>query len=525
MTLAFPSRPTVRLTSPRRELTLWDSLDRAVAIAADKSATVTWDGEVRTWQQVHQRVTALAAGLLELGLRPGDRLAVALPNQPEYLESFYACAVAGLIIAPLNTRSAPEELARYLRLIEPGAILTTTSRALPSEATSGIRLITVDDSAVPAHPSTANYADLLAVTPLDAPIERSEDQPAAVFSTGGTTGVPRGVTLTTRNLVTNAYHMQMSLHYGPDDRYLHASPMFHIADCASLFAVTLMGGSHTFLPSFSSAAFFRCLQATRSTATLLVPTMVHMLLDDPEVHTADLSSWRLLFYGGAPMPPALLTRAMQRLPCRFAQGYGMTELSLAAVLTPEDHLRAGTVDRSLLRSAGRAAPGVRVRIDAPGPDGVGEVLVMGPNTFGGYWRSADATRAAHTADGWVRTGDLGRLDADGYLYLVDRRKDMVITGGENVYSVEVEQVLAQHPAVAEVAVIGVPDPRWGERVHAVVVLRSGASRLPTDELERLARRHLAAYKVPRSFESADSLPTTGPGKIDKKQLRTIRRGT
>jgi acyl-CoA synthetase (AMP-forming)/AMP-acid ligase II len=508
---------------PRCELTLWDSLHRAVAIGADKPATLTHDGQLRTWQQVYERVRSLAAGLLELGLRPGDRLAVALPNQPEYLECFYACAMAGLIIAPLNTRLAPTELARYLQLVEPAAILTSTSRSVPSEATGTSLLITMDDSKGPAGLSNVSYVDLLTANPLQAPIERPEDEPAAVFATGGTTGTPRGVTLTTRNLVTNAYHMQMSLNYGPDDRYLHASPMFHIADCASLFAVTLMGGSHTFLPSFSPAAFAHCLQTTRASATLLVPTMVHMLLDDPSVQAADLSSWRLLFYGGAPMPPATLARAMQQLPCDFAQGYGMTELSLATVLTSSDHSRATTdaCPPSLLRSAGRAAPGVRVRIDSPGPDGVGEVLVGGPNTFAGYWQAPDATRAARTPDGWVRTGDLGRLDDAGYLYLVDRRKDMIITGGENVYSVEVEQVLAEHPAVSEVAVIGVPDARWGERVHAIVVLRSGAGAVPTEELDRLARHHLAAYKIPRSYESAESLPTTGPGKIDKKKLRAV----
>ncbi|MEW1914533.1 class I adenylate-forming enzyme family protein [Kitasatospora sp. NPDC085895] len=518
------SRPA---SVPSHELSVLDSIERAVAIAADQPATVAPNGLVHTWRQVYQRTASLAAGLLALGLRPGDRLAVALPNHPDYLECFYACAMAGLIIAPLNTRLSPEELSRYIDLIDPAAIITDTTFALDIRAQNNrIFILAGNSDRNDPREGTVLFSDLLHTDPLHTPIRRSEDEPAALFSTGGTTGTPRAVILTSRNLVTNAYHVQMSLNYRSTDRYLHAAPMFHVADCASLFAITLVGGSHAFLPAFSAGGFGSRLEATRSTATLLVPTMVHLLLDNAAVQAADLSSWRLLFYGGAPMSPATLSQAMQQLPCSFAQGYGMTELSLATVLGTDDHnpqCGRDNRDMSRLRSAGRPAPGVKVRVSDCASDGVGEVQVSGPNTFAGYWRDLNTTVATFTADGWVRTGDLGFLDADGYLHLVDRSKDMIITGGENVYSTEVEYALALHQSVAEVAVIGLPDPRWGERVHAVVVPHAASNATITAaELDRFARDHLATYKTPRSYEFVDRLPKTGPGKINKKELRKSR---
>lgn len=255
------------------------------------------------------------------------------------------------------------------------------------------------------------------------------------------------------------------------------------------------------------------MQSTESTATLMVPTMIRLVLDHLDREPVDLSSWRLLLYGGAPMPEALSRRAIASLPCRLIQGFGMTEVSLATALTAADH------DRGVrLRSVGRAVPGVRIRVSGAASDGVGEVEVAGANTMAGFWRDPEATAQAYTADGWIRTGDLGHLDAGGYLSLVDRRKDMIITGGENVYSLEVEQVLASHPGVAEVAVIGLPDELWGERVHAVVARAEGCD--PAD-LDRLAREQLAGYKVPRGYEFVDELPKTGPGKINKVALRRV----
>ncbi|MFC0623190.1 beta-ketoacyl synthase N-terminal-like domain-containing protein, partial [Kribbella deserti] len=512
-------------TSARSELSVLDSLERAVSIAGTRTAVIGPDGHQRTWQEVRQRVAALAAGLGGLGLQSGDRVAIALANSPEYVECFYACAMAGLVIAPLNTRLSPLEQDRYLDLISPAALIIGPGGMPGHTARQDCTTIVVADEGRPMPDGEiVLFGDLLAADPISRPGVHREDDPVALFATGGTTGAPRAVIHTHRSLMANAYHIQMSLRYNADDRYLHAAPMFHIADCASLFAITLAGGSHAFLPTFSPQAFAQAMEATRSTATLLVPTMVGMLLDDPFVNAADLSSWRLLFYGGAPMPAATLARAMQQLPCGFAQGYGMTELSLATVLSEEDHARGAGGDTGVpLQSAGRPAPGVSLRIAQEDEHGVGEIQVAGLNILAGYWHDASATQEIFTPDGWVRTGDLGRLD-DGYLHILDRSKDVVIVGGENVYSTEVEHTLSLHDKVSEVAVIGVADPVWGERVHAIIVptIEGDDDRVLSD-IDAHARRHLTDYKVPRSYEVATSLPKTGPGKINKRELRTRER--
>ncbi|MFJ2061328.1 class I adenylate-forming enzyme family protein [Streptomyces sp. NPDC087908] len=508
----------------RHQMSMLDALLRAVEIAPERPAVVEPDGSWRTWSNVLDRVKRLATGFAGAGAHPGDRVAVALPNSKEYLECFFACAWAGLVIAPLNTRLSESELSSYLDLVDPALVVTDPAFSLP-ETRAGV--VQVGDAA----PRGGHcYERLASSLPMEEPVLRNDHAPAALFSTGGTTGTPKAVILTHRNVVAGSHHIQMSLAYRQTDVYLHAAPMFHIADFASLLAVTMVGGAHAFIAPFRPLEFARQVQQASVTATLLVPTMVRMLLDDEAALAHDLSSWRLLFYGGAPMPQPTVRRAMERLPCRLAQGYGMTEISLGAVLSEEDHAlahRGGTGPAGLrLHGIGRAAYGVRIEVDSPDENGVGELLVAGPNVCAGYWRNEEATRQTFTEEGWCRTGDLGRMDGEGYLELVDRLKDVVITGGENVYCLEVERLLAQHAGVAQVAVVGLPDPLWGERVHAVVVPTeewcspSRAADLP-DEVIALGRRFLAPYKVPRSISLAKALPVTGPGKIDKKALRRL----
>jgi acyl-CoA synthetase (AMP-forming)/AMP-acid ligase II len=347
---------------------------------------------------------------------------------------------------------------------------------------------------------------------------RGGDELAGLFYTGGTTGFPKGVMLSHANLLTSALGCATSGVFTPGGVYLHAAPMFHLADLAAWGVHLLGGGTHVMIPMFEPRAVMAAIEAHRVTDVLLVPTMIQMVVDHPELPEHNLSSLRRLFYGASPIAEALLDRAMKALPgAAFAQGYGMTELSpLATLLSPEDH----TGER--LRSGGRAAPITELRIvdadDNEVPRGaVGEIAVRGGQVMQGYWRKPEETAAA-LRGGWMHTGDGAWMDDDGYIYIVDRMKDMIVSGGENVYSAEVENAVAQHPAVAACAVIGVPDPDWGERVHAVVVLKPETVATGA-EIRAHTKTLIAGYKAPRSVDFVDSLPISGAGKILKRELR------
>jgi acyl-CoA synthetase (AMP-forming)/AMP-acid ligase II len=300
-------------------------------------------------------------------------------------------------------------------------------------------------------------------------------------------------------------------------RLLHAAPMFHVADLAGWVTQSLVGGTHVMVPKFDPVEVMTAIQRHRVTNTVLVPTMIQLLVDHPDLEAYDLTSLRTILYGGSAPGAALLRRAMKAFPqADFVQGYGMTELApFATVLTADDHRGRGRLD-----AAGRAAAHAEVRIVHDGdevPRGtVGEVAVRGGHVMAGYWAKPEDTAEA-VRDGWMHTGDAGYMDDDGYVFIVDRLKDMIITGGENVYSVEVENALGRHPAVAACAVVGVPDARWGERVHAVV-LKAGAEATP-EELRRHTRSLIGGYMVPRSFEFAEALPVSGAGKVLKRELR------
>ncbi|HVA07764.1 MAG TPA: AMP-binding protein [Acidimicrobiales bacterium] len=368
-----------------------------------------------------------------------------------------------------------------------------------------------------------NYETLVA--PPAAPMTDSRtDDLAGIFYTGGTTGRSKGVMLTHGNLVANAKAMLIELRYTAQDRYLHAGPMFHLADGAATFAVTWVGGTHVFVPSFAPGPVAAVIEAERVTVSTLVPTMINLFVNAPEVAAHDLSSLRCIMYGGSPMPAAVQQRAQEVLGCETVQCYGMTEASPAGTVCRID----GPVDEepwaTRVRSAGVPFTGVEVSVRrsdgaVADVDEVGEVWLRGPNIMAGYWRRPEETAAALTSDGWYRSGDAGRMDTDGYLYIVDRMKDMIISGGENIYCTEVEAALISHPAVLEVAVFGVPDDQWIERVHAVVVLREPGAACEEDFVTH-CRPQIAGYKVPRSFDlRSELLPKSGAGKILKRELR------
>jgi len=300
--------------------------------------------------------------------------------------------------------------------------------------------------------------------------------------------------------------------------------MFHLADGAALFSHTSRGATQAFIPRFDPKQVLEMISSERISLLLLVPTMLNFVLQQPDLESYDLSSLRHLTYGASPIAPDLLRRAMKILNCQFGQGYGLTEASpLLTVFTHDDHLAAVAKCEQRLASCGKPVKGVDVRVVKEDgsdvkPGEVGEIIARGPNIMLGYWKRPDDTEDA-LRDGWLHTGDLATVDDDGYIYLVDRKKDMIVTGGENVYSTEVEAVLYAHPAVKEAAVIPIPDPDWGEAVHACVALRDGA-RATAEELQEFCKDRMATYKVPRSIEFiAGELPKGGTGKILKKQLR------
>jgi long-chain acyl-CoA synthetase len=354
------------------------------------------------------------------------------------------------------------------------------------------------------------------------------DAVAGIFYTGGTTGLPKGAMLTHRNLVANAKHFLICVPYTHEDSYLHAAPMFHLADGSSTYALTWVGGRHVMIPAFDPELWLRTVAAERVTRAMLVPSMLNMVINHPDLASHDLSCLHGILYGASPMPEELLRRAMEVFAGEWCQGYGMTEAApLVTVLTPADHRRGAAGEEpyaSRLRSAGRPVVGVeaQVRREDGSPTEIGEpgeVWVRGPNIMKGYYNREQETAAALDADGWYHSGDAAYADAEGYLFIVDRLKDMIISGGENVYCTEVENAIHQHPAVLECAVFGVPDERWGERVHAAIVLKPEASVEETAIMEH-CRALIAGYKLPRSFDfHTELLPKSGAGKILKRELR------
>jgi long-chain acyl-CoA synthetase len=471
-------------------------------------------------------VARLASALSALGMARGDRVGMLALNSDRYLEFFFGTWWGGGAVNPVNIRWSAAEIAYSLDDCDTHILLVDEqfkhlATELKKRSKALHTLIYTGDADTPE--GMLDYESLLAdATPgIDAGC--SGDDLAAVMYTGGTTGFPKGVMLSHQNLCANALAALGTGITRGDGRALLIAPMFHIAAGCMMLAHATVGGTFVIAPMFTPLATLQVIQQHRVTHVLLVPTMIQLTADHADAAAYTLSSVEVLAYGGSVISEAVLERAMVRFPsASFIQAYGMTELSpCATYLSPADHRSEGN-KAGLLRSAGRATLTTEVRVvDELGrevPRGVvGEVVVRGANVMLGYWKSPEET-ARVVKDGWLHTGDGGHMDEDGYLYIVDRLKDMIVSGGENVYSAEVENALAQHPDVAVSAVIGIPSDQWGEAVHAVVVQKPGA----TVTLEALiAHCHtlIAGYKCPRSAEFRDALPTTGAGKIQKTELR------
>jgi len=503
-------------------------LKRAVQINSSGIATI--DGaRQRTWAEFAERVAKLAGVLKGLGLSKGGRVAILALNGDRYLEYFFAVPWAGGVVVPLNIRLAPPELIYMLNdseteILFVDDVLQAMLPAFSGKLTTVKHIVFAGEGATPE--GTINYEERLALAEAVPDAERGGDEVAGIFYTGGTTGLAKGVMLTHDNIISNALNGLASVdHAGERGRYLHVAPMFHLADCGSNCSLTMTASTHLFIPKFDVEAMLTAIQAQNVAATMLVPTMVNMLANFPGVEAYDLSSLRIIYYGASHMPAAVLARAMVVFPaCEFIQGYGMTETSpVITMLEGRYHTFEGPLSGKIA-SAGQAVPSIEVKIvdehDHEVSHGtVGEIITRGPHVMKGYWNKPEETEQA-LRGGWMHTGDAGYMDGEGFVYVVDRIKDMIITGGENVYSVEVENVIYQHPAVVMCAVIGIPSDEWGEAIHAVVVCKEGHNETETDIIAHCKER-VAGYKCPRSVEiRREPLPLSGAGKVLKTELRS-----
>lgn len=500
-------------------------LRRALQVNPKKLATI--DGERRRdWEEVAARVARLAGGFRALGLTDGDRIAILALNSDRYLETYLSVAWAGGVIVPLNIRWSADENTDAMRdcrakiLIVDQAFLSV-GQAI-AQAIGDLTLIHADDDPTPA--GLVRFETLATTAAAIPDAMRVRDDLCGIFYTGGTTGRSKGVMLSHGNLMANAFNAVGEGLFPASAIYLHAAPMFHLANGAAMFSVILNGGTHVILRAFSPVGLSQAVARHKVTDVLLVPTMIQMLADHPDVRPEDLESMRRIAYGASPISDAVLQRAAALLPgAEFIQLYGMTELSpIATVLHWHDHIGEGRA-KGRHRSAGRATLGCEVRI-VDGEDHnvangvVGEITVRGDVMMMGYWERPEETARA-LAGGWMHTGDGGYMDEDGFVHVVDRIKDMIISGGENIYSYEVENIIARHPAVLQCAVIGIPSPQWGEQVHAFIVTKAGAQ-VEAAEIIAFCKRHIADYKAPRSLDIRTTpLPMSGAGKILKRELR------
>lgn len=480
----------------------------------------------RTWAEHRSRIAKLADSLRRLGAKPGDRIAILALNSDRYSEYYHAVWWAGAAVVPMNIRWTAVENAYSLNDSEAEILFVDKAFAPVVDAIRGeckalMTIIYLDDGDVPE--GMLAFEDLVNDgAECDDALRQGEDL-AGLYYTGGTTGFPKGVMLPHRAIWYNNLVMSKMLEAKPESSYLHAAPMFHLADGAASGGQTAVGAAHVYIPMFDIEAVMHAVETHQVTHALLVPTMIGMLLNSDAFDPKRLSSLQYLLYGASPMPEGLLTELIERMPTlNIMQGYGQTELApIVTTLQPEFHVLGG--NNSKLRSAGRPVPGTEVKIvDEDGNrvarGEVGEICARGMGAMQGYWKLDEQT-AATLKDGWVHTGDGAYMDEDGFIFIADRIKDMIVTGGENVFSAEVESAISTHDAVAEVAVIGIPDEKWGEAVHAIIVPKPGQE--PNlDEIVAHCRPLIANYKLPRSVAlRADPLPLSGAGKVLKRDLR------
>jgi long-chain acyl-CoA synthetase len=487
--------------------TFADPLARAERIAGAGEAVV--DGDRRLdYRELASRCRRLVGGLYGLGLRPGDRVAILAANSHPYIESYLGIPGGNLVLVPLNTRHAEPELAYALS--DSGARVLLTDRDPGALAGIVERVVSIPD----------DYEALLAgAGEHELGVGVTSETLAGLFYTGGTTGASKGVMLSHGNLIANAYHMMVTQPILRSERYAVIAPMFHAAGSFAVLATVWNGGCQVMLPAFEPESAVDLLEREAITSTLVVPTMLAAMADAQLANPRDVSHLRELGHGGSPVATEIVRRAHKAFAAaRLTHWYGTTETSPIATALPDEQ---DVLDGPRARSCGQPTVGLDVRIfdadDREVASGeVGEVVIRGANVMMGYWNKPEQTASA-LRDGWYHTGDLGYADDEQYIFLVDRLKDMIVSGGENVYCTEVEEVLYRHSMVLEAAVFGIPDEQWGEAVYAVVVPRGEVT---VEELVAHCKQHIAGYKVPKGVElRSEPLPKSGPGKVLKRELR------
>ena len=474
------------------------------------------DDQAVTFLELDVRVRRISAALRRRGFLSGERLAVLMPNGADYIELVYACSLLGVIAVPINTRYVGAEIDRLFEDARPRGLIR--------------------HSKFPAPTVSLDWEHVIDLAPLDDAEEvlyegefYDPDAILVLLYTSGTTGAPKGAALTHANIFSNIHDLNYWLTYREKAVFLHASPMFHIADFPAMFAAPVFGAAQMTLERFDALSFCTSVQTHGVTHTVLVPSMINSLCQFQEIAAFNLDSLDVLAYGGSPIAPALVREVRRALPkAKLLQVYGLSEAGFLTGLTDAEH----TDDR--LQSCGRPCPGIDLRVvDAAGrpvaSGELGNLVARGPAIMRGYWHDieedlpGDESSVDETAEalrgGFFHTGDIGRQDKAGYFYIVDRAKEMIVSGGENVYSGEVEAAIYEIPEVKEAAVFGIPDEKWGELVAAAVVLRPGTNLSP-EELKQYCKTRIASYKVPRHIEFViEELPKSGSGKILKRVLR------
>ena len=478
-----------------------------------RAVALWWQDEPLDYGRLHERIQQLAGRLAAIG-SPGDRVAVLAWNCPDYVALIYAASASGRILVPLNARLAPKELIGQLRSTDARLLFGDRELLQPvlvhDGFPAGIDCIAFQDE----------YETWLAQGSRHALPDVRGESAAWILFTSGTTGKPKGAVLTHRSLLAGVRSAALGRPVQADDRYFYPFPLFHVA-AHNVLLQHQFGAAVVLARRFDAAETLRACRTLGITTLSLAPTMIAMLLEHPGFDPMDLEGVRTIGYGASNMPLDLLRQLLAETGIGLCQSYGMTELSGSiAFLTPTDHRLAAESRPELLQSVGKPLQTAQVRlVDASGRDcstgQTGEILVKAGQCMREYWQDAPATQQVIDG-GWLHTGDIGRFDRENYLYIVDRKKDMVISGGENVASREVEEVLRHHPAIKDCAVIGLPDPTWGEVVTAILVMGAEAS---DAELDRHCRSCLAGYKTPRYWIRVDALPANAAGKIDKGLLR------
>ncbi len=510
------------------------SLNKALTLWPQREAVV--EGDLRlTYEQFGRRTAALAHALKGLGLTKGKVAGIIAPNVHQYLEVYYACAALGAVLNPVNFRLSHHEMSFILGNSEAEILLAHTDFADTVAQTVAAcpqvkHLIWIGEGACPPVQAQAQaYEEFISGKPTelpDSPPLESDDL-AHLYYTSGTTGKPKGVMLTQGNVTFHALSAIAELNLSDADTWIHVAPLFHLADAWATFAITWAGGKHVCVPYFDAEQVLAAIEAEKVTISNMIPTMLNMMVNHPKVNEFDYASLRAILSGGAPIAPETVKKIVDALGCDYIQTYGMTETSpYLTVSILKEHLKSLPEEEQLAIKSRTGRPFIGVELKVVREDGteiepndeeVGQIIVRGPIVTPGYWQRPEATAEA-IVDGWLHTGDLAVIDKEGYVNIVDRAKDMIITGGENVYSTEVEYVLYEHEAVLECAVIGLPDEKWGEAVKAVVVCQPEVE-VSEEELILHVKERLARYKAPKSVDFIEEIPKTGSGKIYKKGLK------